>query len=424
MELKRALGTSGLVVHYVTSVMGVGILVLPGIALATAGPASLLAWVALIVFSYPFALIFARMSMRYPNSRGVIDFIEQAFGTRFGSRVAIFLLITLIVGNPLLGIAAGRYLGQSLGIEDNRAVLALGYAIIASSVVVNWFGIRISVRLQGFILAALVAFIVGVCLVALQHADPTALTRPAPHGAGAVGAALVVCFFGFIGWENAAPVAEEVIRPERTFPRAIVIGVLFVGAMYLLMVLTVILVLPPDLGIHEGSTSFSGLLAVSGGTTFSRLGSLVAACLMIMTTNAWTLGTSRYLFGLARSGNLPRKLGSLSGRAAVPRAALLAVGLLYGLTVLGLVMVDGTERTLISLSSSGFLLFFLLGFLSAWRLLKSRVDRVLVVLLCLATTAMLAIHWQGLAFCALGWIAAELLGRMRSRSGEAVRQRG
>jgi amino acid efflux transporter len=410
-QLQRTLGTTSLVVHYVTSVMGVGVLVLPGIALAVAGPASLIAWLALIVFSYPFALVFARMSMRYPNSRGVIDFIEHAFGKPFGSRVALFLLLTLIVANPLLGIAAARYLGQSLGIENNRTVLAMGYLIILGSVLVNWFGVRVSVRLQGAILAVLVVFLVGVCVTSLGHADAEALAPFAPHGLWSVGAALVICFFGFIGWENAAPVAEEVVDPERTFPRAIVIGVVLVGALYLLMVLTVILVVPATIGAEQGSTSFSHLLAVSGGPVFARLGSLVAVGLMVMTTNAWTLGTSRYLFGLARNGDLPSRFSSTSGRSAVPRDALLAVGALYGLPVLALIVFDATEQALISLSSSGFLLFFLLGFLSAWRLLPGRGDRTLIVALCLATCVMLAIHWQGLAFCAVGWLVAEVILR-------------
>jgi amino acid efflux transporter len=400
--------------------MGVGVLVLPGIALVVAGPASLIAWLAMIGFSYPFALVFARMSMRFPNSRGVIEFIEQAFGKPFGSRVALFLLLTLVVANPLLGIAAARYLGQSLGIENNRTVLAMGYVVILGSVLVNWFGVRVSVRLQGAILTLLVVFLVSVCVASLAHADVTALTPFAPRGLWPVGSALVICFFGFIGWENAAPVAEEVVNPQRTFPRAIIIGVVLVGTIYLLMVLTVILVVPSSIGAEQGSTSFSYLLAVSGGPVFARLGSLVAVCLMVMTTNAWTLGTSRYLFGLARNGDLPSRLGTTSGRSGVPRAALLAVGAMYGLPVLGLIVFDATEQALISLSSSGFLLFFLLGFVSAWRLLPNWGDRPLIVLLCLATGVMLAIYLQGLAFCAVGWVLVELSRRALRTLTEAA----
>jgi amino acid efflux transporter len=65
-RLTRALGTRDLAVYYLSSLVGVGVLVVPGIALAKAGPASLLAWVILSVASLPIAVTFARFSARCP----------------------------------------------------------------------------------------------------------------------------------------------------------------------------------------------------------------------------------------------------------------------------------------------------------------------------------------------------------------------
>lgn len=64
----------------------------------------------LILYSYPFALVFAKMSVRHPTSKGVAQFVEAAFGVRAGRIAAVFLLLTLLAGNPVLGLAVSRYL--------------------------------------------------------------------------------------------------------------------------------------------------------------------------------------------------------------------------------------------------------------------------------------------------------------------------
>src|SRR5690242_20000779 len=70
-QLERTLGVSGLTVHYITSVIGTGVLILPGHAAHSAGPLSLVAWALLVAYSYPFALVFARLSVRHPTSQGI-----------------------------------------------------------------------------------------------------------------------------------------------------------------------------------------------------------------------------------------------------------------------------------------------------------------------------------------------------------------
>lgn len=83
-RLTRALTTRDLAVYYLSSLVGVGVLVVPGIALSKAGPASLLAWLILSVAALPIAVTFARFSARYPNAGGVSFLVRQAFGRRSG----------------------------------------------------------------------------------------------------------------------------------------------------------------------------------------------------------------------------------------------------------------------------------------------------------------------------------------------------
>src|SRR5437899_12907283 len=77
---------------YVGAVIGTGILVLPAIAAETAGPASVLAWLALVLVSFPLALTYAGLSRDRPDAAGFAGAIERAFGPRGGAAAGwIFL---------------------------------------------------------------------------------------------------------------------------------------------------------------------------------------------------------------------------------------------------------------------------------------------------------------------------------------------
>ncbi|WP_233600211.1 amino acid permease [Micromonospora sp. M71_S20] len=65
---------------YVGAVLGPGVLVLPALAVQAAGPASLLAWTAMLALSVPIAAAFAALGIRHPDSGGVATFTRRAFG--------------------------------------------------------------------------------------------------------------------------------------------------------------------------------------------------------------------------------------------------------------------------------------------------------------------------------------------------------
>ncbi|MFI7320856.1 APC family permease [Streptomyces venezuelae] len=389
-RLVRQLGTSGLVAHYVTSVMGAGVLLIPALAWAEAGPLSLVAWGVLILYSYPFALVFAKMSVRHPTSKGVAQFVEAAFGARAGRIAAVFLLLTLLAGNPVLGLAAGRYLLAAVDpAASNRASLLAGAAVIVFCVALNLWGIRVSTRAQMVVLGSVVLLLAVVICLALPQGDYGRLTPFAPHGWGSLGSTLLICFFGFIGWENAAPVAEEVKDPERSFPQGILYAVTCVGLLYFAMAFTVSVALPEASAGQSDLTAFVRLLQVATGTGLESTGYLVAGVLLLLTTNAWCLGTSRVVFALARDGLLPARLSRLSRHGRVPARAVLALLPGYAVPVLLLLATDSSETTLIKASSATYLLIFLMAFLAATRLLPRGGAARLNLLLIAATAAML-----------------------------------
>src|SRR6202044_1252171 len=69
---------------YVGAILGPGLLLLPGLAAAEAGPASILAWVALLALSGLFATVFASLGRRLPSAGGVMGYVTAAAGRRAG----------------------------------------------------------------------------------------------------------------------------------------------------------------------------------------------------------------------------------------------------------------------------------------------------------------------------------------------------
>lgn len=406
--LKRALTTRDLTVYYLSSLIGAGALVVPGIALEKAGPASLLAWLILSVASLPIAVTFARFSAEYPNAGGVSFLVRRAFGWRPGTAIGLFLLFLNLATNPILGLAAARYLAALFGWEGSAPILLAGFAVMSVGVATNLLGIVVASRVQFALVVALVVGLVTVALVSVPAADPDRLTPFAPNGWWAVGGAIVVCFFSFFGWENVAHAAEEVRRPRTSYPRAALLAASGLGLLYCGLALVVALVVP--VGGDTGAV-LSAMLEASHGRTAARVGAALAVALLVITTNAWVLGASRLLFAMSRDGAVTPRLARVSGRNGAPTAALLVAWVCYGVDFLVLAVLDADEGSLIPFTAASILVVYVFTFLAGLRLFRGQV-RVMVpcVVALLAVTAFLLVGgwpsvWAAVAFAVvLGYV--------------------
>ncbi|MEU7171448.1 MULTISPECIES: amino acid permease [Micromonospora] len=99
----------------VGAVLGPGVLVLPAMAVRAAGPASLLAWAALLCVSALIATSFATLGARYPDAGGVAAFTQRAFGDRAAAVVGCWLYAAVPAGVVAGAIAGARYTSAALG---------------------------------------------------------------------------------------------------------------------------------------------------------------------------------------------------------------------------------------------------------------------------------------------------------------------
>jgi amino acid efflux transporter len=353
----------------VGAVLGTGVIALPAIGAQLAGPASLLAWLGLVVLSVPLAGTFATLGARYPDAGGVSTYVRRAFGPRAAAVVGWTFYFAVPVGAPPAAMFGGAYVSAVLG-GGMRTTLLTAALMLTFVTVTNAGGLRISGRVQLGLGALLVTLLLTATLTALPHAHLANLRPFAPHGWTAIGPAAAVLVWGFAGWEAVTSLAGEFRDPRRDVPRATGIAVAVVGALYLAVVGTILAVLGPATAGTDAP--LAELLAIGVGGPVRVFAAAAAVLLTLGAMNAYLAGTAKLGAALGRDGALPEWFARGSRAGEVPRRSLAVVS---GLSALALAVVAAgrfSPRPLALLTTGAFVLVYVLGTAAAVRLLPRR----------------------------------------------------
>ena len=109
-SLRRTITLPQAVALYAGAVVGAGVLIAPGVAASTAGPASLIAWAIDGLLGIPLALTIAALAARYPDAGGVAAYTSRAFGAPAGAAVGWLYFCAAAVGQTLVPLTGAHYL--------------------------------------------------------------------------------------------------------------------------------------------------------------------------------------------------------------------------------------------------------------------------------------------------------------------------
>lgn len=352
---------------YVGAVLGTGVIALPSLAARAAGPASLLAWVALILLSIPMAATFAALGSRFPDSGGVSTFVRRAFGDRAAAATGWCFYFGIPVGAPAAGIFAGNYVAAAVGGGRGTALLVTA-ALLAVALVINYFGVRVSGRVQLGLTAVLTTLVVLACLLSIPRLRLAHLLPAAPHGWPAIGAAAGLLIWSFAGWEAITHLAGEFRDPQRDLGRATAAALVIVGVVYLAVAAATILALGPRAG--RTAAPLAELLASGLGTGARWVAAVVALILTLGVMNAYLAAGAKLGSALGRDGSLPAWLARGSRRGEVPRRSLFSLIALCA-AYLGVVALLGVSvGPLVRLGTASIASVYVLGMAAAVRLLS------------------------------------------------------
>ncbi len=322
------------------AVLGAGIISMPALAAGIAGPASLVAWLALVLLSAPLAWTFGELGARFPDGGGVSSYVRRAFGTSAADAVGWIFYFAVPVGAPVASSFAAGYVADVLG-GGWVTRLATFAVIIGVVFAMNWLGLHISGGVQLVLSASLATLLLVTVVAALPHARLTNLTPFAPAGWAAVGTAAAVLVWAFAGWEAVSSLSPEYADPRRDVPRATLLAVIVVGVIYLSLAWASVVVLGP--GLATSQAPLADLLAIGVGGPVRPLVALVAVLLTLGAVNAYVAGASRLGAALAREGALPYRVFGTPRRSLLfaVSAALVAALLPFEQHVLMLLVTGG-----------------------------------------------------------------------------------
>ena len=422
---------------YIGALLGPGLLLLPGLAAAEAGPASILAWLGLLCLSGLFAVVFSSLGRAHPSAGGVSGYAAAGLGARAGTVVGASFLVGVVCGAPLVCLIGASYVTDLTGGGTAlrcliAAVLLLVVLALASG------GLRASTTAQLVLVSLLTAVIVAALVGAAPAARAANWLPFAPHGWASIGRAGATLMFSFVGWEAVAPLTGRFRDPARQLPRVVGTALAVTTVLYLGLAVATIAVLGRGAATD---VPLAGLLAHAVGGEGRLVAAAVAVVLTLGTTNAYLSGavTMAREFAGRSPGRVDRSAGSADrwpgredrsagsadrwpgglGRSpdkssdrrfltviAVAGVVLLA---LYGA---GLV----TSAELVGVPTTLFLAVYLCCTLSAARTLRGAARGCSVVAF-VGVAVLLAFCGWALAFAAAVAVAAALFGgRCRRRS--------
>jgi APA family basic amino acid/polyamine antiporter len=319
----------------VGGIIGSGIFLNPAIVAQRVGSAQLimLTWGLGAVIALLGAFIFAELGARRPAAGGGYVYIREAFGPLPAFLYGWALLLAIATGAAAaVAVTFASYAAPLLRLApSSEPWLAAGAIALLS--LVNVIGVRPGTLTQNVFtllkLGAIAALVVSA-LLAQPVAAVASVVAPDAAGSGkpliiALGTALVPVLFAYGGWQQTNFVAEEMVDAERNLPRALVIGVLIVAAVYLTANLTYL----RALGVSGLAASRAPAADVMG-RYFGDMGRrLIAAGIAVSTfgfLNLVILVTPRVYQAMARDGLFFARFAELHPRFRTPVAAILVQG--------------------------------------------------------------------------------------------------
>lgn len=185
------LGLAPATALYLASVLGTGLLILPGLTANAADPASILAVAVVAVLAIPLAATFASLAARYPDAGGVSSYVRLTLGALPTRIVGYWFFFGVAIGGPVVAITGAHYLSAILGIEQS-ALPVLAVVLMAIPLVTNVFGLRVTGSVQLLLITLLVGVVVFVVALAAPAVEPHNFSPLFPHGLSGFSAAIVM----------------------------------------------------------------------------------------------------------------------------------------------------------------------------------------------------------------------------------------
>jgi amino acid transporter len=351
-KLERGIGLVQATSLNVANMIGVGpFITIPLFVASMQGPQALVGWIVAAVLVICDGLVWSELGAALPGSGGTYHFLREIYGRYRGGRLIAFLFIwqflisgTLELASGYIGAAdylnyaVGNRLGDWLesisGLDGQGTAVSVVAALAALAVAVALCRDIRSLAWLAVVLCAGTLVTTAIVIVAgLINFDASLITFP-PDAfrldtafATGLGAAMLIAIYDYLGYYNVCHMGDEVVDPGRTIPRAVMISVVVVAAIYMTMNIAIMGVVPWR-QVMDSKNIAADFMEILYGRNVAVGFSYFIIWAALASVFVMTLGYSRILYAAARNGDFFRVFARVNPRGRYPTVALLSLGAL------------------------------------------------------------------------------------------------
>ena len=352
-ELSRSIGLFQLSMFGVGATIGTGIFFILSEAVPIAGPAVIWSFVIAGVVAGLTAVCYAELAGAVPVSGSSYSYAYATIGELPAMAVAGCLLLEYGVSGAAVAVGWSQYLNQLLGNlfgieipeslsqapEQGGIINLPAVILIALCALLLIRGASESATVNTVMVLIKIGVLIMFIGIGITGWNSDNLADFAPFGMSGITAAAGIIFFSYIGLDAVSTAGEEVKDPHKTMPRAIMIALVTVTALYVMVCLVAVAAQP----YTEFEGQEAGLAQILENITGSTWPGTVLAAGAVISIFSVTLvviyGQTRILFSMARDGMIPELFHRVNPRTRTPVPNTIIVATLIALLA-GLIPID------------------------------------------------------------------------------------
>jgi len=347
LGLRRDLGLVQATALAITDMIGIGPFITIPLFLSTmGGPQAMLGWLVGAALAFCDGLVWAELGAALPKAGGSYNYLREAFGPAKAGRWISFLVVWQIMFSAPLSVASGsigfaNYFHYLVPQLSDNGVRLLAASIPLLLVLLLYRRIRVVGNLSVVLLAGVLLGCFWIIASGLPQLS-AARVFDFPPGAFHIGwvfwvglgHATLYALYDYFGYYNVCYLAEEIRDPGRVIPRAILFSIVAVAALYILMNISILSVVPWR-EAEQSKFIASTYIEKLHGNAAGNLMTLLMLWIAFSSIFSLLLGYSRIPYAAATDGNFFRVFARLHPKGEFPHVSLIALGVMASVFSLG-----------------------------------------------------------------------------------------
>ncbi|QJD94551.1 amino acid permease [Mucilaginibacter robiniae] len=324
MSIKPKLSRFDLTMIVISLIIGTGIFKSPGEVAIRAGstPLFFTAWVFGGLITLCGALTFAEIGARYPNTGGFYKLFSYCYHPAFAFMINWIAIISTTASVAAVALIGAEYINPMLlpaSLQNETGTKITTIAMVIIVYLINFLGIKMSARAQNLLTLFKIGMIAMLCMAVFKNNAPSQalpVIIQASNPLSSFGLSLVAVFFTYTGYQQTINFGGDIVDAKRNIPKAILMGIAVVIAVYLAVNFAYYQVLGM-IGLQQNTALAAKMAAVLFGGVGAKVTSVLMFISVLAYVNVNMMAIPRVYYAMAEDGMLPNIFKRVNPRTQV-----------------------------------------------------------------------------------------------------------